>query len=310
MAMSQGVARGLLYKNSSAQLVPGLSSLPSTFTRLYGVNAHGDVVGASQPHPALSEHAFLRLSGPSSAIDLHRAPYDFSSARAINAYRQVAGNLGQLTTGSRPFVFDLASGHRLLPYLRAGTSAMAYDLDDSATVVGSAELDCGEQSTTVPVVWSPTRKGKYIVYRLPFPDGDPCSSSVKSSGEAFALNNQGEVAGYVFSGTSLTQYGVVWRRGGDGSWELDEVAPHAVFYDVSETGIVVGAAVPPSGPVRAIRFEEGDVRVPEELAYLDKSWVKDSFFFLGVNSIGDIVGHADRILSGSKYTRAIVLRRK
>jgi probable HAF family extracellular repeat protein len=150
-------------------------------------------------------------------------------ATGINSRGEVTGSLDvqfQDQTYRRSFRWG-AQGEQIELGTLGGNTATAFDINERGDIVGSSETTAGK---TQAFRWTSATG----MQRLPLPVSD--SSSVLSA--AMAINNQGDIAGYILLDSQPSLL-VVWRA--DGRIITAEAPQYGSQpHDINELGVVVG----------------------------------------------------------------------
>lgn len=173
--------------------ISDLGTLGGMHSEANDVNRHGVVIGSSETlwgdrHACIWDHGRMTDLG---TLGDDRA---FTIATAVNDRGWVVGYGSTLGRRGRFHAFLWKAGRMtdlgtLVP--GAGQSSFAQDIDNRGRIVGGATVDTMNH---VPVMWQDGR----------------IRELTDRSGEAFAVNNRGQVAGYFRSGPSSS---FLWRRG-------------------------------------------------------------------------------------------------
>ncbi len=289
-AVEGGNPRSFLLRDGVFTILPDLTPNYRNSTAI-AINEVGEVVGMSYaptapPFPGYSSHAFY-WSADTGIINLTPDIGGLSIANAVNNHGEAVGYVMQ----------GAQSGAMLWRVRRDGSvgaervtpasewSANAYDINDRGLVTGS-RVD-PEANALVPFVYD-ARSGKLTP--LPMP---------QRHGEALAINNADQIAGFVIDERNAHRV-TIWSRGGGGQWEATDFGympyPHVYCkpYAINSHRQLVGTclaegAVPPEAWVlidgRLTRIE--DVVAPEVAArwqFLEAYDVNDSGVIVGAGT--------------------------
>jgi probable HAF family extracellular repeat protein len=262
----------------------------------YGINAYGQVVGASGD--GAGPRGFLWT--PSSAngttgsmVDLGDLPggNDDTTAAGINDSGQVTGRTNTFT-GERAFLWMPATPHGTsgtmvdVGVLPGGAgSSTAFGINTSGQITGRSNASGGNDA----VVWTP------IV-----PNGD--SGAMASIGRfpgglvsvAYGINDSGQIVG-LSDGTGINSHAFLWTpntpNGSVGSMinlgDLPGGLDRSTAYGINRAGEVVGGA---NGDQRAFRWTplDGMVDLNTKLDSSGATW--RLVIAYGNNDLGQIVG--------------------
>jgi probable HAF family extracellular repeat protein len=183
----------------------------------YGINANGDVVGASTPRNSQPDHATLwphatAAEGPGAPIDLGTLGGSNSVALGVNSVRDVVGYAYLSDNVTRHAVIWTADGALIdLPTL-GGSESVATGINDVGEIVGYARDASGNFNA---VVWKP--RGPSLVANA----GGPYSGA---EGSQIAFD------GSASTGTTGQDVTYTWSFG-DGTPDGSGIAPVHTYAD-------------------------------------------------------------------------------
>lgn len=337
VAVWPAAATPLTRTQELAPLPGDAAALPGGFGQ--GMNAAGHIVGTSAASVddggALSAVIWHRPEGP--PVRLAPLPTDPNSrANAINARGQVVGNSGvdpwSAPGESQAVLWEPDGRVRALPAPPGMVHAGAWGINARGQVVGRAYDASGQQavrwepdgSVTVlrpPVAHSPAGHftiassineagasvGTYSAAGVRSPvrwdaEGtgvDLATLPEYSTGQAWAINNRGEVAGTLYAGTaSWERLAVRWDASGAlRTLEPLPGDPWSSATGISESGTVAGASISEDRLLRPVVWMRGSASpTPLEIpaGYAQATAVS-------VSARGEVLVWAWNRLSGASY---------
>lgn len=292
--------------SSSHQEIVDLGSLDPTPSIDYSVglalNALGTVVGDSSVQGCPSgktTHAF-RWKAETGMVDLGGLDGNSSEAFGVNDQDEVVGNAATADGVTHAVVWDAENRVHELPTL-GGPGSYARNINNRGQVVGAAEDAAGVKH---PVIWD-LKTGTVHDVNLPGStlidlndSGVVIGTWAKSngtrvpmkwteqdgptelSGTVLAINNQGEIAGYV--GGRTGNVGVKWTASGTAvSLPPLPNSRETTPWDINDLGALVGGVS--TGPYTAAQWDP-TLRVsaiPLQTQYSTA---------VGINNCGDVTG--------------------
>ncbi len=242
--------------------ITDLGTLGGFSTSAYGINGNGQIVGKSlvKVKNTYSYHAFLYSAGTMKDLGTLSSG-DYSEARAINKYGDVAG-FSNLCKGCYPYhAFLYHNGHMTDLGTLGGGSSNAYGINDFGEVVGDSYTASNQDHAFLYSGGTMTDLGTL--------GGNSSSAS--------GINNSHQVVGATGVGASLWSNGTITALGSLGGGYSDA-------YAINNIGQVVGDALPPTGPVHAFLWSNGTMT--------DLGAFGDASVAEAINSSGVVVGTA------------------
>ncbi len=132
--------RAFLYLLYSGGTMIDLGTLGG-YSRAYGLNSDGDVVGASRNTEVSQTRAFLYSGG--AMTDLGTLGGSYSTAEAINDRGHIAGSSRNSDNDTRAFLYKNGTMDDLGTF--GGTTSAAYDINNDGQVVGYAKTSDGDE---------------------------------------------------------------------------------------------------------------------------------------------------------------------
>jgi probable HAF family extracellular repeat protein len=155
--------------------------------------AAGDVGGHARPF------FYTRTAAGWTKVEIPAGQLDAQPRGTVNNAGQVVGYFRRLDGGISGFVWSAAGGLHSLPSLVPGGRVDPYDINGASVVAGFVE---GTNSVIEqPAVWTPTVDGGWTLQVLPAGDNN--------EGIAFAVNERGDVAGWVHR-PGAARHAAIW----------------------------------------------------------------------------------------------------
>ena len=190
------------------------------FSRALAINAIGEAVGASGPHPVLWDRSgsVILLPVPEGTVA--------SQASGINSQGFIAGVVRDEEGSTRALVWNTRLVPKILQPLAGGTDSWANGINNKGEVIGTSS---GGPKGTKAVIWN--RKG--VPRTLP-----PVEGGTNSRG--IALNNKGEAVG-----TSDIWGATAWSRAGEPRpLPLEDELFPSQASAINKSGVIVGHNFP------------------------------------------------------------------
>jgi probable HAF family extracellular repeat protein len=251
--------------------VTDLGTLPNytPYSAAFDINNSGEVVGSVVPGWNGSNsisHAFLYRN--STMTDLGTLGGGDSGASAINDSGQVVGYAHAADGLAHAFLYG-GSTMTDLGTLSGGNHSYAYDINNSAQVVGASWIDTG---------------GTYHAFRYSGSTMSDLGTLGGIASVANGINNGGQVVGWSYtasgtrrafrySGTTMSDLGTL---GGDGSEARD----------INDNGQIVGDSYPASGSYHAFLYSGSTMTDLGTLGGMASSAAS-------INRSGQIVGYSN-----------------
>jgi probable HAF family extracellular repeat protein len=270
LASGSAFAAAPLYKIENLGPAVGHSGTASNYYP-YDINSNGDVVGYIYTY--LSPGAAFIYTPEGGTEVLY--PSIIQEAFAINDSRQIAGRSGGNAYSNGKLV-DYTTGDWVSLGTLGGPRSTGYGINNSGTVVGSAELNV-------------VSNGYYITHPVRYQNGSLTSLGILEGGnqaKAEAINKGGTVVG---SSRINDLYNSPWhaikiKKNGAMSdlGTLGGLSSYA--YDINDSGQVVGAAdTAVAGQRRAFIYQNGSM---QDLGALNGN----NSSAAGINAAGVVVG--------------------
>jgi len=217
-------------QNGINDLMTDLGTLGGTTSAATAVNDAGQVAGQSSTASSGWTHAFL-WTGAGGMQDLGTFGGSYARAAAINNAGQVVGTAftqmfvpfrGSTLSAVHAFLWDPASGGRLLGQLPGDTASEAFDINDAGQVVGS--------SGSIATIFTFTH---YVARENFLAQGGTLSGLGFSSADA-SINNNGQIVGANYLSQSGGRADLNDLLDPSQGWTIASAA------DINDAGQVVG----------------------------------------------------------------------
>jgi probable HAF family extracellular repeat protein len=232
---------------TSAGGMQDLGTLDGTLSAAQSINASGEVVGYStlSDNDRSHFHAFL-WTASAGMKDLGTLGGKSSSGNAINDSGQVTGGASLAQHASHAFIWTAASGMKDLGALggslQGGSGSSGFGINSSGEVVGVSTTNPVIGSNDDPFSWTITAGMKNLYPTL---DG----------GTAYAINNSGNIAGWVNSAATSTA--ALWKIGTHTPSLLPTLGGTvAIAVGINSHNVVVGRSTTTSGVTHAFLWTQ------------------------------------------------------
>lgn len=172
--------------------VTNLGTLGGTSSGAAGMNESGQVVGSSTTREGY-EHAFLYSNG--TMTDLGTFGGNYSFAVGINNNGQVVGNATNANGDKHAFLYDINQRTMTDLGTLGGSFSEAYGINDSGQIVGWSDNAQGQRRAFLYSNGVMSTLGNFA--GAPLNPPNPIGFLPPSSTGAWAIGNNGEIAGYV-----------------------------------------------------------------------------------------------------------------
>jgi hypothetical protein len=237
----------------------------ATDTRLFGINAHNDAVGAYLDASG-NPHGFCMKAGAFTSVEPAGAV--LSQARAINDAGTVAGYYIEDTGAMHGFVFK--NGQITSFDVTGAVHSQVLGINNRGDIVGA--YDTGDINTSIGFVW---RNGRFTSFEVP--------GSAPGTTAAFGINDEGQVVG-TYSDAQGNSYGFL-RIGG--TYRAIDLPPGGgtLATGINEDGRVVGNYFPGDGTgTQGFVYARGAASIVNYPVLMSRTRIR------GVNEEGVIVG--------------------
>jgi probable HAF family extracellular repeat protein len=237
----------------------------ATDTRLFGINADNEAVGAYLDSVGNS-HGILLKAGTFTSLEPPGAV--LSQARAINDDGTVTGWYQEQSGAIHGFV--LQNGQLSSFDVPGAAHSQGLGINNQGDIVGA--FDTGDINTSIGFVW---KKGSFTTFEVP--------GSAPGTTGAFGINDAGQVAG-TYSDTQGNSYGFL-RTGG--TYQTIDLPPGGVTVatGINNDGRVVGNFSPGDGTGNhGFVYSRGKATIVNYPAVMSRTRVR------GISNEGAIVG--------------------